>query len=123
MVKRNIVHIEIPTSDAAESGKFYADLFGWDIQTDTNLNYTMFAPAEGPGGGFTEVSDETPVGKVLLYVDSADIDADLKKAESLGGKIIAPKMEIPETGWFGIFEDPTGNHIALYTSMNPEYNE
>jgi predicted enzyme related to lactoylglutathione lyase len=56
----------------------------------------------------------------LIYVDSADIDADLKKAEELGGKIIMPKSEIPETGWFGIFEDLTGNHIALYTSMNPD---
>lgn len=56
----------------------------------------------------------------MIYVDSADIDADLKKAEELGGKIIMPKSEIPETGWFGIFEDLTGNHIALYTSMNPD---
>jgi len=44
----------------------------------------------------------------------------LKLAESLGGKIVLPKSEIPNTGWFGIFEDPTGNQIALYTSMNPE---
>ncbi len=123
MVKRNIVHIEIPTKDAAISGKFYADLFGWKIETFAEMNYTMFEPSEGPGGGFSEVSDENLIGKVLIYVDSADIDADLKKAEELGGKIIMPKSEIPETGWFGIFEDPTGNHIALYTSMNPEYNQ
>jgi predicted enzyme related to lactoylglutathione lyase len=44
----------------------------------------------------------------------------LKKAETLGGKLIAPKTEIPNTGWYGIFEDPTGNQIALYTSMDPE---
>ncbi|MBT3338466.1 MAG: VOC family protein [Anaerolineae bacterium] len=119
MVKRNIVHIEIPTKDAATSGKFYADLFGWKIKSMPEMNYTMFEPSEGPGGGFSEVTAENPVGKVLIYVDSADIDADLKEAEALGGKIIMPKSEIPETGWFGIFEDPTGNHIALYTSMNP----
>ncbi|MBT3187949.1 MAG: hypothetical protein HN736_14690 [Anaerolineae bacterium] len=61
-----------------------------------------------------------PVGKVVIYVDSPDIDADLKQTEALGGKTIHPKSEIANMGWFGIFEDPTGNQIALYTSMNPE---
>ena len=120
MSKRNIVHIEIPTNDAPVSGKFYADLFGWKIETFSEMNYAMFEPTEGPGGGFSEVNADNPIGKVLIYVDSADIDADLKKAEVLGGKIVFPKSEIPNTGWFGIFEDPTGNHIALYTSMNPK---
>jgi len=37
--------------------------------------------------------------------------------------VVFPKSEIPETGWYGMFKDPTGNIIALYTSMNPEYNQ
>jgi predicted enzyme related to lactoylglutathione lyase len=28
-----------------------------------------------------------------------------------------PKTEIPHVGWWGVFSDPTGNRIALYTSM------
>ena len=56
---------------------------------------------------------------MLVYIASDDIEADLKNAERLGGKIVRAKTEIPETGWFGIFEDPTGNKLALYTSMNP----
>jgi len=118
MTKRNVVHIEIPTSDAATSGKFYADLFGWKIESMPEMDYTMFEPAEGPGGGFTPVTAENPVGNVLIYVDSADIDADLKKAESLGGKTLVPKSEIPNMGWFAIFKDPTGNQIAVYTGMD-----
>jgi uncharacterized protein len=38
-------------------------------------------------------------------------------AESLGGKILMPKTEIPHVGWWAAFADPTGNRIALYTSM------
>ena len=30
-----------------------------------------------------------------------------------------PKMEIPGTGWFAFFEDPSGNKLALYKTMNP----
>jgi predicted enzyme related to lactoylglutathione lyase len=31
-----------------------------------------------------------------------------------------PKTEIPGFGWFGMFMDPTGNRVGLYTSMNPQ---
>jgi predicted enzyme related to lactoylglutathione lyase len=43
--------------------------------------------------------------------------------EELGGSIVTPKTDIPGTGWFGVFKDPTGNTLALYTSMNPEFNQ
>jgi predicted enzyme related to lactoylglutathione lyase len=84
------------------------------------MDYTMWEDATGSGGGFTPVSDENPAGQVLVYIDSDDIEADLKKVEQLGGRVIHPKAEIPGTGWFGVFQDPTGNVLALYTSMNPD---
>jgi predicted enzyme related to lactoylglutathione lyase len=43
--------------------------------------------------------------------------------EELGGKVLHPKTEIPETGWFAVFQDPTGNVLALYTSMDEEFNK
>jgi predicted enzyme related to lactoylglutathione lyase len=36
----------------------------------------------------------------------------------MGGRVIFPKDEIPQTGWFALFQDPTGNVLGLYTSMN-----
>lgn len=53
-------------------------------------------------------------GELLVYVGSDDIDGDLRKAEQLGGKILVPKTEIPNTGWFGVFEDPAGNRLGLF---------
>jgi predicted enzyme related to lactoylglutathione lyase len=41
----------------------------------------------------------------------------------LGGTVIQPKTEIPTIGWFGMFKDPTGNVLALYTSANPQVNQ
>ena len=123
MTKHNIVHIEIPTKDSKESAVFYEKLFGWRIEHVPEMNYTMWDPQDGPGGGFSPLGDEVKVGEVLLYVNSDDIKADLNQAEALGGAIVRPKDEIPGTGWFGIFRDPTGNLIALYTSMNPDFNK
>jgi uncharacterized protein len=120
MTKRNIVHVEIPTANAEQSGDFYNQLFGWKITPVPDMNYTLWEPEVGPGGGFTQVGKDSKVGDVIIYVDSDDIDADLKKAEKLGGKVLVKKSEIPGTGWFGLFTDPTGNMIAVYTDMHPD---
>jgi len=122
MSKRNVVHVEIPAANVEAAGKFYADLFGWKIQSMSEMNYTMWEAEDHTGGGFTEVSAENPAGQVLVYIASDDIEADLKNVEKLGGKVLRPKTEITGMGWFGIFQDPTGNVLALYTSMNPENN-
>ena len=122
MSKRNVVHVEIPSANVDAAAQFYQELFGWKILPTPEMNYTMWEAGDGSGGGFPQVSDDTPAGKVLVYIDSDDIEADLKKVEKLGGKVIHPKAEIPQTGWFGLFQDPTGNVLALYTSMNPKSN-
>jgi uncharacterized protein len=123
MSKRNVVHVEIPAVDVEAAGRFYQELFGWKLQHVPEMNYTMWEDGSGSGGGFPQVSDDNPAGRVLVYIDSDDIDADLKKVEQLGGKVLQPKMEIPQTGWFGIFQDPTGNVLAIYTSMNTDFNK
>ena len=120
MSKRNVVHIEIPAADQATAGKFYQSLFGWKINPMPEMNYTTWESEGGEVGGFPEVSEDNPAGQVMVYIHSDDIEADLKKVEQLGGKVLQEKAEIPQTGWFGIFQDPTGNVLALYTSMDDE---
>jgi len=122
MTKRNIVHIEIPAADVVNAGKFYHDLFGWKIESIPEMNYTMWEPLEAPGGGFSPLNESVKPGDVLIYVDSADIEADLKQVKALGGLVLSEKTEIPQIGWFALFKDPTGNTLALYTSLNPDYN-
>jgi predicted enzyme related to lactoylglutathione lyase len=120
MTKRNIVHVEIPAVNGKAAGEFYEKLFGWHIMHDEQFDYTMFDAHEGPGGGFTALNEHNQPGDVMIYVNSDDIEADLKAAIALGGTVVGEKMEIPGQGWFGIFKDPTGNNIALYTAMNPQ---
>jgi hypothetical protein len=114
-----VVHVEFSALDREAAGKFYADLFGWEVLQMPELNYATFDPG-GVGGGLNPVTPENPAGTVIVYIGTDDIEATLAKAESLGGKTILPKMEIPETGWMAVFTDPTGNMIGLYKSMNPQ---
>ena len=123
MSKRNVVHVEINAGDVKAASKFYESLFGWKMEHVPEFDYTMWEDGSGFGGGFNKVSEENPVGQVLVYIHSDDIEADLKKVEKLGGTVVRPKTDIPGTGWYALFKDPTGNVLALYTSMNPEFNK
>lgn len=123
MSKRNIVHVEIPAVNVDAAAKFYQELLGWKIQPIPEMNYTMWESEGGHAGGFPEVSNDMPAGQVTVYIHSDDIEADLKKVDELGGKVLHEKAEIPGTGWFGIFQDPTGNVLALYTSVDEEFNK
>jgi len=127
MAAHPIVHIEIPAKDTKGLAQFYADMFGWELRHEPSVDYWMFRAGGGPGGGFVKAGETDASGNMhykpdslLVYLDSDDIDADLAKIESLGGKVVQPKMEIPQTGWFAIFTDPSGNHLALYTAMQPQ---
>ena len=119
MSKRNIVHVEIPAVNTTAAGEFYQELFGWKTTPMPEMNYVMWEAGSGDEyGGFPEVSAENPAGQVLVYIASDDIDEDLEKVSQLGGKILREKTEIPGMGWYGVFQDPTGNVLALYTGMN-----
>ncbi len=120
MTNRNVVHVEISTRNHEQSIKFYQALFGWKTNHMPEMDYTTWSAPEGPGGGFSPVGEMTKAGEVLVYIDSDDIEADLKKIKSLGGTVVSPKREIPNVGWFAVFRDPTGNTLALYTDMHPE---
>lgn len=116
-----VVHIELSAKDPKAAGKFYKDLFGWEIEEDEELNYVQFGGGEGSvGGGFVSIDENTPAGTVVPYASTDDIEAALAKAESLGATTLMPKTEIPGVGWFGLFVDPSGNRVGLYTDLNPQ---
>ncbi len=109
-----ICHFEIGAKDLQNSIKFYKDLFDWNVRLEESMNYGLIGTGEEPGGGIEKLSaDEKP--RVIVYVAVDDIEAKLKEAEGLGGKIIQPKKAIsPEHGFFGLFTDPDGNVIGLW---------
>jgi predicted enzyme related to lactoylglutathione lyase len=121
-MSNKITWLELASTDIPASAKFYADLFGWPIVKDEQMDYTMTAfEGDQAGVGFSPVGDERSsvgaAGSVLVYVDVADIDATIARAKQLGAPIYQDKMEIPTVGWMAIFGDPGGNRIAVMQSM------
>src|SRR6478672_2479043 len=109
MAHHPIVHVDFEAEDPKALAAFYAGLFGWNIQTDPQTDYTMFAAEGGPGGGFVPLS---PGNHVIAYVHTDDIEVTLAQAVALGGKVVVTKQETPEGAW-AVFTDPTGNKVGL----------
>jgi predicted enzyme related to lactoylglutathione lyase len=119
MADHPVVHIQIPVTSLEGGSEFYEKLFGWKTSIMPEYNYGGWETGNGVGGGFSPIDgDGTVAGDVLVHVGTTDIDGDLAKVGELGGTTVVPKTEIPGIGWFGIFTDPAGNRIALYTDAS-----
>ncbi|MCL4878713.1 MAG: VOC family protein [Anaerolineae bacterium] len=114
MTKRGFAHIEIPAKDRDAAAKFYHTLFGWECQHMGEPSpYTTFQTGN-VGGGFPDVSDDNPIGSVIVYIESTDLEADGSLIEQHGGKLLSPTFQVGEYGWMRYFEDPSGNKLALW---------
>jgi predicted enzyme related to lactoylglutathione lyase len=51
----------------------------------------------------------------LSYISSPDVDATVKLADDLGGRILTPPSQIPTVGRFAVLTDPQGAAFAVFT--------
>jgi predicted enzyme related to lactoylglutathione lyase len=113
-----IVHVEIPVADIAAGRKFFGDVFGFSYNEwgDTSTYLLFMDGANKFGGGLTTYAKPAGDSGPLFYIYAGDIEGKLAQIEAAGGKTVAPKSEIPGVGWYGVFADPFGNHIGLFSS-------
>jgi predicted enzyme related to lactoylglutathione lyase len=104
---------EITGKDGKKLQDFYAQLFDWHVDANNPMDYGMVdAHADGGiGGGIS--ADQNGMNRVTIYVQVDDLDAYLKKAESLGGKTVVPVTEVPGMVTFAMFQDVGGNIVGL----------
>ncbi len=50
---------------------------------------------------------------MTFYVETPDVMASLKQAETLGGKVVMPRTALPGETTVGVFEDPEGHVVGL----------
>jgi uncharacterized protein len=108
---RPVVHFEIGCRDSAKTQEFYQKMFDWKM--DAFGLAAMIAPEDGGVGGHITTLGHEPYHYTIFYVDVEDVAAALKKAESLGGKMLVPPVDIP-MGTFAWMQDPDGNTVGLW---------
>jgi predicted enzyme related to lactoylglutathione lyase len=59
------------------------------------MDYILWEPGEGPGCAYNPLGEGVKPGEVLVYIDSDDIEVDLKKAVKLGGVTVREKNRDP----------------------------
>lgn len=115
-----VVHFEIIGSDPGRLRGYYGDLFGWTFQVGDTVAAEVSRPGEygfvgeataGLNGGVGGGEGHQP--RALFYVGVPDVEAALRKAESLGGTRRMGPSGVPGTLVVGQFTDPEGNLIGV----------
>ena len=113
-----IVHFDIAADDPARAKKFYEDLFDWKMMNPPGMEEyylietTDLESKSGVGGGLAKRGD--PSQRITNYIGVSSIDDYITKVESLGGKIIQPKMAVPGFGYLSMCLDTEGNMLGLW---------
>jgi|NGEPerStandDraft_13_1074530.scaffolds.fasta_scaffold03183_2 predicted enzyme related to lactoylglutathione lyase len=114
-----VVHFEVIGKDGEKLQRYYSDLFGWEIDSDNEMNYGVVqrdgnVDADGVGiGGGVGGAPEGYDGHVTFYIGVPDVEAALAKAESLGGSRMMGPDKVMEGIEIGLFNDPEGHLVGV----------
>jgi uncharacterized protein len=111
---------ELNTRDTKAAEAFYTRLFGWTAKhsaPSAGMEYTEFSVQGKPSIGMMPINEHMPAhvpSYWMPYFQVADADASVEKATQLGGKVMVPPTDIPNTGRFAIVNDPQGAMFAVF---------
>ena len=113
--------VEIPTKDFSRAVAFYHAILGVSIEEVAMGDIKMgLFPNTGEGVSVQLIngSDYKPsTDGTLVYLNGGDdLQKVANKIAANGGKVVVPKSEIPEMGFYAIFTDTEGNKLGLYSS-------
>ena len=115
-----VVWFDIPVKDMKRAMNFYSKVMGIKLESrDTGTVKMAFFPSErgAVSGALVESNERKPSrdGVVVYLNGGKDLSAPLKRVTAAGGKIVKEKTSIGEHGFFAVFEDTEGNHVALHS--------
>ncbi|MGE5419708.1 MAG: VOC family protein [Chloroflexota bacterium] len=133
MKKKNpVVHFELPADDRKKLADFYSSAFGWNTNFlgEEMGNYVLVSTAETDdkgmikqmgaiNGGIFQKSQDNPVNCPSLVIAVDDIHEHIRIVNEAGGTVLGEPMDIPGTGTFVSFRDPSGNVCSILQPVMP----
>ncbi|HKE90790.1 MAG TPA: VOC family protein [Gemmatimonadales bacterium] len=115
---------ELMTPDPDAAIGFYRQVVGWGIEQFPGMpDYRMWTSGGKQRGGVLRQSDEERRRGLaphwLMYVAVPDIDATIRQAEGLGGRVRIPVQGAPGVGRYAILADAQGIVFGLFTPETP----
>ncbi|HEY2093263.1 MAG TPA: VOC family protein [Thermoanaerobaculia bacterium] len=113
---RPVVHFELWSKNPEQLGTFYSEVFEWNVKADPQLGYRFVDTdaSRGINGGITTPKEGPWPGNMALYIEVDDLAAYTAKVEGSGGKTLVERMEIPNLGALGLFEDPDQRVFGIW---------
>jgi uncharacterized protein len=119
-----VVHFEIIGKDPVRLRSYYGELFGWEFDTSSPVSEAVSEPMNYGFVDHNTTSGGTGIpggvgggtgydGHVIFYIGVPDVEAALRKAESLGGTRRMGPARAPTGLVVGHFTDPEGNLIGV----------
>jgi len=112
---------ELSTTDQKAAVTFYRTLFGWDVNEQPvgpGQTYSMFQMrGKEVGAAASQRPEERQQGVPPhwnSYVSVASADESVKRAQSLGGKVLAPAFDVMDVGRMAVLQDPTGAVFQIW---------
>ena len=116
-----VIHFEIPADDPERAGKFYTDVFGWQIAKwgGAQPYWLVTTGKDEPGinGGILK-RPHSGAGTVNT-VGVPSVDDAIARITANGGTLAVPKMPIPGVGYLAYCMDTEGNMFGI---MQPDTN-
>ena len=116
--------IEIPVSNLERAEKFYKEYFGFELDRQAEKNGITMSwfpmKMDQYGSACTLIHGEGFVpsheGATLYFTAPGDtVEKGLEIAEKMGVKVLLPKTDIGEHGFYALIEDSEGNRIAIHS--------
>jgi predicted enzyme related to lactoylglutathione lyase len=106
---------DVISPDPEAAAKFYTSLFGWTL-TPGEGGYQHIKNGENFIGGIPPVHAVMPGVHPhwSSYIQVADIEAAVAKAQELGGGVCLPTMSVGSAGRMAVISDPQGAVVALF---------
>ena len=106
---------ECQTDDPAKAAAFYKDVFGYEVDEAPMGDADVYRVLKVDGRGIAGILQITPPMKDAgvppnwsTVFTVADTDETRRRAEELGGTLLAGPMDVPEVGRLAVLEDPVG---------------
>jgi hypothetical protein len=112
-----IVHFDLPADDPKRTKMFYEKLFNWKFKLVPEMQYYLIETTDldgknGVGGGMGKRG--SPEQRITNFIGVESVDDYLAKVETLGGKVMQPKMVVPGRGYLAVCLDTEGNTFGLW---------
>ena len=112
---------ELGTTDPKAAAGFYRTVFGWDVDVQPigpTETYSMFKMrGREVAAAYTLRDQERQYGVPPhwnTYVSVENADAAAKRAQELGGKVLAPPFDVMDAGRMAVLQEPTGATFQVW---------